>query len=86
MRSSNIDRWGRRRFAYEMNTTRRATTWWRSSPRSPRPRPSSIVSLNLADEVIRHKVLVLPEKRANSRQNRRDQKEAASSPVPAETA
>ena len=90
---SNIDRWGRRRFAYELKhltegyyvVAKFAETLRVLSELGETQAELDRV-LNLADEVIRFKVLVLPEQRANSRQNRRDQKEAASSPVPAETA
>ena len=57
-----LDRWGRKRFAYEIaRPDTRGTTSWCGSPRSPRSRPELDRALKLADEVIRHKVLLLPD-------------------------
>jgi small subunit ribosomal protein S6 len=71
---SNIDRWGRRRFAYELKHLTEG--YYVVAKFTAQPETQAELD----------RVLVLPEQRANSRQNRRDQKEAASSPVPAETA
>jgi small subunit ribosomal protein S6 len=83
---SNIDRWGRRRFAYELKHLTEGYYVVARFTAEPETQAELDRVLNLADEVIRFKILVQPVQRANSRQNRRDQKEAASSPVPAETA
>ncbi len=83
---SDIDRWGRRRFAYELEHHTEGYYVVAKFTAEPQAQSELERVLNLADEVIRFKVLALPEKRANSRQNRRDEKEAASSPAPAQTA
>ena len=73
----NIDRWGRRRFAYEIAhqtegyyVVVRFTAEPTTAAELERP-------LNLADEIIRHKVLVVPEKKD------KPQKHKAPSPTPA---
>ena len=81
-----MSHWGKRTLAYPVK--KHETGYYVVAKFTAQPETQAELDrvLNLADEVIRFKVLVLPEQRANSRQNRRDQKEAASSPVPAETA
>jgi small subunit ribosomal protein S6 len=83
---SNIDRWGRRRFAFEVDRQTEGYYVVAKFTAEPKAQIELERVLNLADEVIRFKVLVLPQERANSRANRREQKEAASSPARATTA
>jgi small subunit ribosomal protein S6 len=83
---SNIDRWGRRRFAFEVDRQTEGYYVVANFTAEPASQIELERVLNLADEVMRFKVLVLPQQRENSRQNRRDKKEAASSPAPAKTA
>ena len=82
----NIDRWGRRRFAFELKHLTEGYYVVATFTAEPRTQIELDRALNLADEVIRFKILVQPQQRANSRQNRRDEKEAASSPAPAPSA
>ncbi|HEY6565944.1 MAG TPA: 30S ribosomal protein S6 [Actinomycetota bacterium] len=83
---SNIDRWGRRRFAFEVDRQTEGYYVVADFTAEPASQLELERVLNLADEVLRYKVLVVPQKRENSRPNRRDKKEAASSPAKAETA
>ena len=83
---SNIDRWGRRRFAFEVDRQTEGYYVIANFTAEPTSQLELERVLNLADEVVRFKVLVVPQKRENSRPNRRDKKEAASSPAKAETA
>jgi small subunit ribosomal protein S6 len=61
---SNVDRWGRRRLAYEID--RRTEGYYAVVTFSAEPAAQLELerALNLADEVLRHKVTVLPRKRA----------------------
>ena len=76
----NIDRWGRRRFAYEID---KQTEGYYVVARFT-AEPTTVVelerSLNLADEIIRHKVLVVP---TIQKRRMKDVKKEASSPAPA---
>lgn len=83
---SNIDRWGRRRFAFEVDRQTEGYYVIANFTAEPTSQLELERVLNLADEVVRFKVLVVPQKRENSRPNRRDKKEAASSPAKAESA
>jgi small subunit ribosomal protein S6 len=58
-----IDRWGRRRFAYEVNKTTEGYYAVVTYTSDPETQSDIDRVLNLADEVIRHKTLLLPEKR-----------------------
>jgi small subunit ribosomal protein S6 len=69
---SNIDRWGRRRFAYELNHTHEGYYVVAKFTAEPEVQTELERALNLADEVVRHKVLLLPAKKP--------------SPTPAQTA
>jgi small subunit ribosomal protein S6 len=57
-----VDRWGRRRFAYEVN--HKAEGYYVLIEATTEPKVVAEVSrmLGLADEVIRHKVIRLPDK------------------------
>ena len=78
---TNIDRWGRRRFAFEVDRQTEGYYVVANFTAEPSAQIELERVLNLADEVVRFKVVVLPQQRENSRPNRRDKKEAASSPA-----
>lgn len=59
----NIDRWGRRRFAYEVLRQHEGYYVIVRFSATPDVQPELDRTLNLADEVIRHKIVVLPEKK-----------------------
>jgi small subunit ribosomal protein S6 len=56
-----IDRWGRRRFAYEIDKQTEGYYVVVRFSAEPSTQPQLERALHLADEVIRHKVIVLPE-------------------------
>jgi small subunit ribosomal protein S6 len=58
----NIDRWGRKRFAYEIADQHEGYYVIVRFTAEPSAQAEIDRTLKLADEVIRHKVLVLPEK------------------------
>jgi len=76
----NVDRWGRRRFAYEIA---KQTEGYYVVARFTAD-PAAVVELerilHVADEVIRHKVLVVPK---IQERRKKDVKQEASSPAPA---
>jgi small subunit ribosomal protein S6 len=76
----NIDRWGRRRFAYEI--AKQAEGYYVVARFTAEP--TTVVelarTLNLADEIIRHKVLLMPK---IQERRKKDVKHEASSPTPA---
>jgi small subunit ribosomal protein S6 len=74
-----VDRWGRRRFAYEVN--HRAEGYYIVIEATAEPAVVADVDrvLGLADEVIRHKVIRLPEKVAGRART------GSSAPAPAAT-
>ena len=59
---SNIDRWGRRRFAFEIDHANEGYYAVAAFTAEPAVQPELDRVLNLADEVIRHKVIALPAK------------------------
>jgi small subunit ribosomal protein S6 len=59
---SNIDRWGRRRFAFEIDHQNEGYYVVVTFTADPAAQPELDRVLNLADEVIRHKVIALPAK------------------------
>ena len=75
---SNIDRWGRRRFAYEMKHLTEGYYVVVNFTAEPSVQAELERVLNLADEVIRYKVLLLPAKKLTQRDET-----TASSPAPA---
>ncbi len=88
---SNIDRWGRRRFAYEIDHHDEGYYVVATFTAEPTAQPELDRVLNLADEVIRHKVIALPAKgrhakRAEARgeQQRSTSTEAAAPTAPTE--
>ncbi|MGH2538977.1 MAG: 30S ribosomal protein S6 [Actinomycetota bacterium] len=86
---SNIDRWGRRRFAYEIDHENEGYYVVASFTADPAAQPELDRVLNLADEVIRHKVIALPAKgRHAKRAEARGQQQRSSSTdaTPAPTA
>ena len=75
----NIDRLGRRRFAYELKNLHEGYYVVVTFSADPTVQPELERALHLGDEVIRHKVLILPEKKQK-------QKKESASPAPAATA
>jgi small subunit ribosomal protein S6 len=86
-----IDRWGRRRFAYELADQHEGYYVVTTFTAQPAAQAELERALNLADEVLRHKVVLLPQKRAEQKKaeqkNRTDDKRATqtASPAPAGT-
>jgi small subunit ribosomal protein S6 len=87
-----IDRWGRRRFAFEIDHQNEGYYVVANFTADPAVQPELDRVLNLADEVIRHKVIALPAKgrhakRAEARGERPRSidpgTEAEASPAPA---
>jgi len=76
----NVDRWGRRRFAYEI--AKQTEGYYVVAKFTAEP--ATVVdlerTLKLADEVIRHKVLVVPK---IQERRKKDVKQEASSPATA---
>ncbi len=72
-----IDRWGRRRFAYEIDDQTEGYYVVIKFTADPRTQLELERVLNLADEIVRFKVLLLPTK------TMKPKKERATSPVPA---
>jgi small subunit ribosomal protein S6 len=58
----SIDRWGRRRFAFEIDHQNEGYYVVANFTADPAVQPELDRVLNLADEVIRHKVIALPAK------------------------
>jgi small subunit ribosomal protein S6 len=58
----NVDRWGRRRFAFEIADQHEGYYVVLRFRAEPSTQPELERVLNIADEVIRHKILVLPDK------------------------
>ena len=89
-----IDRWGRRRFAYEMADRHEGYYVVTTFTADPAAQAELERVLNLADEVLRHKVMLMPQKQLDQKKSdqkkaeqKADQKkaQAAASPAPAET-
>jgi small subunit ribosomal protein S6 len=59
---NEIDRWGRRRFAYELDRQHEGYYVVLRFTGEPSVQPELDRVLNIADEVIRHKILVAPPK------------------------
>jgi small subunit ribosomal protein S6 len=76
---TNMDRWGRRRFAFEIDHLTEGYYVVVTFTAEPEAQSELDRVLNLADEVIRHKVLVLPAKRPQ----KTDTEPTAASPAPA---
>lgn len=79
---TNIDRWGRRRFAYEFQHMTEGYYVVATFTAEPATQTELERVLNLADEVIRHKVLLAPTKKA-ARQRDTETEETTPSPAPA---
>jgi small subunit ribosomal protein S6 len=77
---SNIDRWGRRRFAYELDHQSDGYYVVVNFTAEPTVQTELERVLNLADEIIRHKVMLLPEKKP---QKTKEKEETAASPASA---
>jgi small subunit ribosomal protein S6 len=76
----NVDRWGRRRFAYEILKQTEGYYVVAKFTAEPTTVLELERTLNLADEVIRHKVLAIPK---IQERRKKDVKTEASSPAPA---
>lgn len=79
-----IERWGRRRFAYELADQHEGYYVVTTFTAEPTAQTELERVLNLADEVLRHKVMLLPEKKPD-RKNADKKKTQAASPAPAAT-
>jgi small subunit ribosomal protein S6 len=73
-----IDRWGRRRFAFELADRHEGYYVVTTFTAEPAAQAELERTLNLADEVLRHKVTLLPDKKPKSG------KKKAASPAPVE--
>jgi small subunit ribosomal protein S6 len=76
----SIDRWGRRRFAFELEKQTEGYYVVVTFTAEPAAQAELERTLNLADEVIRHKVMLLPDKKPDKKKPAQ-----ATSPAPAET-
>ena len=75
---SNIDRWGRRRFAYELDHQSEGYYVVVNFTAEPTVQTELERILNLADEIVRYKVMLLPVKK-----EKKETKETAASPASA---
>ena len=83
---TEIDRWGRRRFAYEIDDQHEGYYVVLRFTGDPSVQPELDRVLNIADEVIRHKILVAPPKvEAKPRDEKRPPRAEAAAPTPTET-
>ena len=80
-----IDRWGRRRFAYEIDRQHEGYSVVLRFTGEPSVQPELDRVLNIADEVIRHKILVAPPKTEAKREDAKRPSRAGSAPAPAPT-
>jgi small subunit ribosomal protein S6 len=72
-----IDRWGRRRFAYELADQHEGYYVVTTFTAEPAAQTELERALNLADEILRHKVMLLPQKKPDPKkaaQKKSDQK------------
>ena len=76
----NVDRWGRRRFAYEIAKQTEGYYVVAKFTAEPATVAELERTLHVADEVLRHKVLVVPK---IQERRKKDEKQEASSPAPA---
>lgn len=72
---TKVDRWGKRRFAYELNHTWEGYYVLLEAKAEPHVMDELHRMLSLADEVVRHKVIRVPE--PSSKRRRREAAEAA---------
>jgi small subunit ribosomal protein S6 len=77
-----VDRWGRRRFSYEID--RRNEGYYVVVTFAAEPAAQSELdrTLNLADEVLRYKTVVLPPKRDRKREQAAQQQQQQAEPQP----
>jgi small subunit ribosomal protein S6 len=88
-----IDRWGRRRFAFEIADQHEGYYVVATFTADPAAQTEVERALNLADEVLRHKVMLPPQKpqktgekdEEKNEDRKPDTKAQAASPTPAET-
>jgi small subunit ribosomal protein S6 len=79
---SGIDRWGRRRFAYEINDQHEGYYVVLRFTGDPSIQPELDRVLNIADEVIRHKIVVAPPKTQPKADDAKRTSTASARPVP----
>jgi len=82
----NVDRWGRRRFAYEIAKQTEGYYVVAKFTAEPETVTELERTLHVADEIVRHKVLVVPkpgQKRHKAQKQDQEQTQEASSPAPA---
>src|SRR5919108_5995180 len=60
--AGSLDRWGRKRFAYEIGNQHEGYYVVVRFTADPAAQPELERALKLADEVIRHKIILLPQK------------------------
>jgi small subunit ribosomal protein S6 len=82
---SNVDRWGRRRLAYEIDRKNEGYYALVTFSAEPAAQLELERTLNLADEVLRHKVTVLPRKREKLEPERPREQQLATSPASADS-
>jgi len=82
---TDIDRWGRRRFAYELDRQHEGYYVVLRFTGDPSVQPELDRVLNIADEVIRHKILVAPPKREAKPDDTKRRSTVASGSAPAAT-
>ena len=75
-----VDRWGRRRFAYEIAKQTEGYYVVARFTADPTDVTELERTLHVADEVLRHKVLLMPK---IQERRKKDEKQEASSPAPA---
>ena len=81
----DIDRWGRRRFAYEIDDQHEGYYVVLRFTGDPSIQPELDRVLNIADEVIRHKILVAPPKAEAKPDETKRSERGQTSPAPAAT-
>ena len=79
---TDIDRWGRRRFAYEIDRQHDGYYVVLRFTGDPSVQPELDRVLNIADEVIRHKILVAPPKVEAKRDDVKRPAKAEAAPAP----
>jgi small subunit ribosomal protein S6 len=77
---SDVDRWGRRRFAYELQHQTEGYYVVVTFTAEPSVQAELERTLNLADEIIRYKVMLLPQKAPKKK--REDETPASPAPAP----
>jgi small subunit ribosomal protein S6 len=79
---SNVDRWGRRRFAYEIDHRNEGYYVVATFTAEPSVQVELDRTLTLADEVVRFKVTVKPEPKARREEDGKDRRPRAAAAAP----